>query len=97
MKSAVIALCLAGCVTLTPESQQYVKAFEVKATRVEWVRTNNVNAVCQGMQPRNNFLYVACTQHAPDYSWCKIYAPEEAITWILGDELKHCFGYDHPQ
>lgn len=58
--------------------------------RVEWVVTERVNEICQGMaQLTNGEKYIACTKF--NDTMCVVYTKPNLTLSQLGHEMRHCF------
>lgn len=95
MKALLLLLLLSGCATGMDVEYFNRRVAEVPQSRIEWRPVADANGVCQNITPRANFKYIACSQHSPDYTACRIYSSPDAPVAVLGHEFKHCFGFKH--
>ena len=58
--------------------------------RVEWIVTERVDEVCQGLAPLSNRQkYIACTKF--NDTACVVYTKPNLTLAELGHEMRHCF------
>jgi hypothetical protein len=58
--------------------------------RVEWIVTERVDEVCQGLAPLSNGQkYIACTKF--NDTACVVYTKPNLTLAELGHEMRHCF------
>ena len=58
--------------------------------RVEWIVTERVDEMCQGLAPLSNGRkYVACTKF--NDTSCVVYTKPNLTLAELGHEMRHCF------
>jgi hypothetical protein len=61
-----------------------------QAKRVEWIVTERVDEVCQGLAPLSNgHKYIACTKFNDNA--CIVYTKPNLTLAELGHEMRHCF------
>jgi len=92
---AMLALVsLVGCATAQSQVGKHDLEFTAQPVypvkRVEWVVTERVDEVCQGMAPINsNKRYIACAKF--NNTSCVVYTKPNLTLAQLGHEMRHCF------
>ncbi len=77
-------LLLSGCAA----NGGLVKMADVSHSDIHWIRERP-----QDCGKAGNFN--GCAWRMDNYSKCSIVMPEDAPDWVVAEEFKHCFGYEH--
>ena len=85
----LLLLILSGC-----GSASWREVERLDTVSVTWERVADTQAVC-GKRLSGGMIYLACASYDWATKICTIRAEAGASEWILGHELKHCFGWTH--
>jgi len=85
MRAFILLLALTGC------SSHLVKEREVFETRVVWVK--QVPLACGKLASTDQVTLHGCADRRPGL--CIIQMDESAPDWVVAEEFRHCFGYEH--
>jgi len=96
MKYLAILLLMvtSACAQTQPQAGKHDLDFTAlpvhQPKRVEWIVTERVDAVCQGLAPLSNGQkYIACTKF--NDTSCVVYTKPNLTLAELGHEMRHCF------
>lgn len=77
----LLLILLAGCSDL-------VKVSEPHTVTITWDRAAPTNCGRQA-QPSG------CAYRSHNYMDCRVVMPEDAADFVVAEEFRHCFGYEH--
>ena len=85
----MLALILAGC-TAGP----WREAERLDTVRVTWERVADTQAVC-AKKLGGGMIWLGCSSYDWSQRVCHIFTLADAPEWVIGHEIKHCFGWTH--
>ena len=77
----LLATQFSGCTTMT-------QAAKVDTSTVTWLKQKPTEC---GGKPQSQ----GCAWSSADYKRCVITMPVDAPDWVVAEEFKHCFGFEH--
>lgn len=82
MRFIVLAVLLTGC------SDHLVKVAEPQSVLITWERVKPTHCPDAGQ-------FYGCAERQYDYALCTIRMPEDAPDWVVAEEFRHCFAFEH--
>ena len=80
-----LLVLLTGCAAFAPDM---TKVSEPRTVLVTWERVQPTECGAPGR-------YLGCATRTPGYTACLIQMPEDAPDWVVAEEFRHCFAFEH--